>query len=48
MFADEDDDVGVEIEADDTSNNDHSRSSNNFNKQINDVLKPYINKLKEV
>jgi hypothetical protein len=49
MLADDDDGVEVEAESEILNKNDQSKSrNNNFDKQINEVLKPYINKLKEV
>ena len=49
MLADDDEGVEVEAESEILNKNDQSKSrNNNFDKQINEVLKPYINKLKEV
>jgi hypothetical protein len=49
MLADDDEGVEVEAESEILNKNDQSKSrNNNFDKQINEVLKPYINELKEV
>ena len=49
MLANDDDGVEVEAVSEILNKNGQSNSrNNNFDKQINEVLKPYINKLKEV
>ena len=46
MLADDDDGVEVEAESEILNNYDQSKSrNNNFDKKINEVLKPYINKI---